>query len=399
MTLIIDNFLLTLTDDRTSIFRLPFKSKLNLTRFSGRNEHQMPTAQHAATSSSVYPRQDIATIQKNENLKRMIHERLQPRITASMPDLASAQDSPTSYQERSVDEPRTFEVAPQQALVQQSSAHKETTSNEAPVNVNENKVSPEEIFQKRVKFEEVNEIEDTIYEADVENGFSDNSSDNDDRYESSPTPYTVQEPDETEMLPPTPMKRQSRENSLTTIQLKQEREIIEFEPPTVMPRTKRLIDSPCDVGKEDEIMPIVKFETLQAVIDTSTNESIEVDEKSSVRLNQRMISSESSTDDSSDEEYVLASPIEVQVVPKSILKSNDTTSAQKTITFHNIPHAIPYEEETSSSDSSEDEDVWSRVDQHRFHLNRHNDEQSDVPPPLPKTPPPSAEDERKFSFA
>lgn len=107
--------------------------------------------------------------------------------------------------------------------------------------------------------------------------------------------------------------------------------------------------------------------------------------------------------DIEDQPYkIIEQPVEIQVVPKSILKSSEaaeSSNGPKTLTFHNVPETISADE-SSSSESSEDEleeeDVWSRVNAHRFLLKRN---QPDVLPPLPKTPPPSEDEERQFSFA
>lgn len=98
---------------------------------------------------------------------------------------------------------------------------------------------------------------------------------------------------------------------------------------------------------------------------------------------------------------IVTQQVELQL-PKSILKSSETTTAAKSITFQSNPETIYHSAASSSSStydsySDEEEDVWSRVDQHRFQLTRN---QQDIPPPLPKTPPPSVEEEEtQFSFA
>ena len=96
------------------------------------------------------------------------------------------------------------------------------------------------------------------------------------------------------------------------------------------------------------------------------------------------------------------------VTPKSILKRQQDTSQQSksSVQFINVPDI--------SSSSSEDEDyddkndVWSKIDLHRKQLMMDHEfnrvyissSPSDSPPPLPKTPPPTADiQEKNFQFA
>lgn len=94
---------------------------------------------------------------------------------------------------------------------------------------------------------------------------------------------------------------------------------------------------------------------------------------------------------------------EAQTFPKSILKTaepTETATNPKTISFKNLPSMISDEETLSSS--SEEEDIWSQVVQHRYYIKSLDIKPAVVdPPPMPKTPPPSAEEEAtltKFKF-
>ena len=422
--LIIDICFRKLTGDRHSIFRMPFKSKLSLSRHSSREENQVTTIQQAVSASTFPPNraQDYATVQKNENLKRLIHERLQSRYSNSMPTLNNQQDlNPKQYRERSVDEVPHSSIQQERKQDYVNEAKHENHANQAlpkiefPLESSDKNQVSEEIFQKRVKFEEVSEIEETVFEAQFENDIVERSTNSVANIESEksttppPTPYYVQEFDDID-LPPKPMKRKSRENSFNTpstafqnSHIEEENETTEptitenelrLSAPPVKPRTKRLAHRTSDIEK-DEVDSFLVIQTLQEEIKISVEQDFfNVDKKLTEKLE---------TIENHENDVVFeVEPREVQAGPKSILKSSETSSTQKTITFHNTPLSIPYNETSSSSSSSyasyesdEEEDVWSRVNIHRYHLNRHND----VPPPLPKTPPPSEQDEKQISFA
>lgn len=399
---------------------MPFKSKLSLSRQSSREENQVTTIQQAVSSSTFPPNraQDYATAQKNENLKRMIHERLQSRYSSSMPDLEKKRDlSPKQYNERSVDE------VPQSSVLQQMKHDNLNEKQEFPEikllskSFDQNQAA-EEFFQKKVKFEEVSEINETIFEAQFENDIGESSTDSvaiiemDKSPTPPPTPYYVQEFDDID-LPPKPMKRKSRENSFNTPSVPLQNDHVEItetaitenefpqSAPPVKPRTKRFVHRTSDVER-DEVDSFLGTQTLEEEIKTIVYQDFSTADK-------RMPEDLEIIENHKIDVVYEVETREVQAVPKSILKSSETSSTQKTITFLNTPLSIPYNETSSSSSSScsassssssnyeseEEEDVWSRVDMHRYHLNRNND----VPPPLPKTPPPSQEDEKQFSFA
>lgn len=384
--------------------------------------------------------------------------------------------------------------------------HEET---EKPLKISPSSIqeppAPTEDFQKRVKFEKVNEIQETFYEVQVDEAFGESSTDEPfgDQKASSPE----------EMPPPTPMKRKSRENisqhvseeiSQNSGELSQKSDVVKnnepvFErvsseykfakseaqdssendpivveipfdetstaevdktevdgafgkipdtelpiaaelnavletmPPHVKPRTKKMVQRTSDVGKTEEInheqetpkkLPPEKPERAQVVsfaqkdlevqpklpeeapktevetFKTSPNfeptEEFFVSNKFSENYENFTHQDFRSDSDDSDASFVdrVSPPIEnSHIVPKSILKTSETAGVQKTITFHNVP-------DSSSSESffsDEEQDVWSQVDQQRFHLSRNR--MADSPPPLPKTPPPSVEEESRFSYA
>lgn len=322
---------------------------------------------------------DVATLMKNENLKRMIHERLQSKMSVSMPNLTNQENSNSrQFEERSVDETDQIREFKENVDVEKvNGSHRDDTSV-----VNEQQVQGE-IIQKKVKFEEVFEVEEmriveTKVLAQIENNFDQYSTNVDKSLDNEQATFESSE-FTPEIIPPTPMKRKSRGDYFEDVQFVQETEmpvenltVNEYEPPTVKPRTKRLIHR-----TSDENFPRLEIGTLDEVIKLS-------DEKP----------------ENAHQEPEVA---EISVIPKSILKSSETSSSPKTITFNNLPQTISDSDDdddsiTSSStyEESEEEDVWSQVDQHRVMLNRHKD----IPPPLPKTPPPSAEEElNQFSYA
>lgn len=446
------NGLLQFLDERGSIFRMPFKSKLNLSRWSNREESQISTIQQQASASVHHTReQDYATMQKNENLKRMIHEKLKNRNSVSLPDLPKA-SSPKAYRELSVDEYSDAQSNANEvegtslAVFKKMHDKREDLTDLQPIN--------DKIF-KRVKFEEVNELEETVFEAQdalYEEDFNshkradswDSSNENLDKEaelesevaetiyyveNAAATPYFVEE---FELPPPTPMKRKSRENSFSYSA--PDTEPSDAEPPVVKPR--RLIQrKTSDIERIEENLQIAvqsnsseekELETrtvkeaLEDVredfhqeIEFSHTVDIEPDFKAQTiednlphedeleNLSQIKIQTLA---DSKTRELEISTPLVELHAPKSILKSSETTAAPKSITFQNEPETIYHSAQSSITSSSsfsdllsdEDEDVWSQVDRHRFHLTRN---QSDIPPPLPKTPPPSVEDEKQFSFA
>lgn len=389
--------------DRQSIFRLPFKSKLNLSRFSSREDDTQITTVHQASVNPPSREKDVATLQKNENLKRMIHEKLQSENSISLPNLTDPEISRARlYQDRSVDETDQIQELNEIEFKKvERTERKQINSSEINHVSVENEIQvQEEIIQKKVKFEEVSEVEEmkiveTRVLAQIENNSRENSTDLNENYYNETLTLDMSQTQEQfkTQMPPTPMKRKSREEYFepSDVQFAQETElpvkngltVDVVETPVVKPRTKRLIHRTSDVSKPDENFPRLEIGTLQEVIKLS-------DEKPQ-KLHQ-------------DEEAEVEVSQELPIVPKSILKSSETSSSPKTITFKNLPHTISdsddYSESTSSSSSSEgeseEEDVWSRVDQHRVMLNK----QKDTPPPLPKTPPPSSEEEaNQFSFA
>lgn len=230
--------------------------------------------------------------------------------------------------------------------------------------------------------------------------------------------------------------------------------VLETMPPLVKPRTKKTVERTSDVGKVEEVdhvqetaqrlppekperAPVVSFaqedfpaqkklpEVVQQKLPseatpaddgsfkTSPNRDDSIDDTQEFFVSNKFsenyenfshedenFSNQDSRfiyddSDSSSEDRV-SPPIEnSHIVPKSILKTSDTTGGQKSITFHNVPDSSSSSSESFFSD--EEQDVWSQVDQQRFHLSRNR--MPDTPPPLPKTPPPTAEEESRFSYA
>lgn len=383
-----------------------------------------------------------------------------------------------------------------------------------------------EDFQKRVKFEKVNEIRETFYEVQVDENFGESSTDEPFGYQEassgkeaiprSPEVASLSSP-EADLPPPTPMKRKSRENSLQHVDdellpnnqpvfervsseykfVKSEEPdvsnndpiiveipfeetpaqvvdysgpdgvigqipdtelpiaaelnaVLETMPPLVKPRTKTPVQRTSDVGKIEEIdhvqetaqklppekperAPVVSFahedvpvqqklpeeapksevealksevvETFKTSQNQEPTEEFFVSNKFSENYenfshqdlrNDDEDSRFASDDSDSSSEARVSPPIENnRIVPKSILKTSEASGVQKTITFHNVPDSVSSSSESFFSD--EEQDVWSQVDQQRFHLSRHRS--PETPPPLPKTPPPTAEEESRFSYA
>ncbi|CAG9805694.1 unnamed protein product [Chironomus riparius] len=106
-----------------------------------------------------------------------------------------------------------------------------------------------------------------------------------------------------------------------------------------------------------------------------------------------------------EEESAIKSAI---TTPKSILKSQQDTSQQpknSTVQFINVPDSSSDEDDDLYEDSN---DVWSKIEIHRNQLMMNHEfnrvyissSTGESPPPLPKTPPPTADiQERSFEFA
>ena len=426
-----------------------------------------------ASARSSNREKDVETMYKNQYMKRMIHESLQSGNSVSMPDLRGNESlSQENYNERSVDEIDKAWAIDEIVTVQENFTGEllpdtgrekivkteanvlkarevlnetvETLPEIREVLMESNREIPrEDIFQKRVKFEEDFEIEEMKIErtqvlAYIENDYGENSrnfrqnmtdidessidlrgnstdidekstdiheimnNESDFKESEDESVVTVEKipplrfisQTEGETMPPTPMKRKSRssyfaQSSEDSQENFKESSVDVEQPPVIKPRTKRLVHRTSDVSKTEEFKP-VETELLQEIIKLS-------DEKPEKLQREESLTSEVSEISEACETFP------TPVVPKSILKTSETLSSPKTITFKNLPHAISESEDDSinpyvSSDSEEEEeDIWSQVHQHRFIMqsSRHKD----LPPPLPKTPPPSAEDEKQFSFA
>lgn len=281
---------------------------------------------------------------------------------------------------------------------------------------------------RRAKFEEVNEIDkvepyEPYFEAQVENEFGEmvpaSPRSVERRYQESVNKLKDLQ---IEMPPPTPMKRKSRESSFNsiTVELHQtsqpESPAVEHAP-VVKPRTKKLMHRASDAStssKEEEKVQTLDKSINEVIVSKTILSNGEIPHMSQMKF--EIISEEKPNEiiiikeevvaqkvEATPIEIVIVKPheaqkVEVQVLPKSILKSSETLTSPKTITFKSEPHTISDSgTDCSESDEDDDEDVWSRVNDHRDMLNRHK---TDVPPPLPKTPPPPLddEDEKEFRF-
>lgn len=461
-------------------------------------------------SPSVHPpnkQQDLATIQKNQNLRRKIHDTLFARSSASMPDLSR---SPVLYRERSVDEhPEDMKHNNQPINIPTVEFYDEIFSvkndyenslsfepddtidiyaQPKKVNITNDKNIEVEIVQKRVQFEEIREIEKIeYYEARFEEEIEDEFGEVTTRRLAFRSYSADDESDDkkVEVIPPMPMKRKSRENSFEAPNVDSNEisntELTKARPSPVKPRIRRGVHRTGNASKietsDDEIKTVeeakeppkvihrtVDFDEIKSSEDDkkilkevketaevmASNEDIseklvvhvEISEVPSkfeevlIVENLKLIDDVTSDSESINKEKIIeealkettlikevaerseafephviefvekhamySQPIEIHTVPKSILKSSDTsdfTSSPKTITFQNDPHTIT-DSETSSSDS--EEDIWSKVEDHRLVINRQKiifPEGS--PPPMPKTPPPSADpdvEEKLFNY-
>lgn len=479
-----------------------------------------------STPKSIYPPdkdKDVATLQKNEKLKKQIHDKLRSKESASLPELPR---SPTVYRERSVDvdyqiqevaeefqETRisvvefredtndevfyakvensevvsSKEVLAQFQDIQTEVVYAKSKKSKVSFHVEQTQLSNiefreenventkvefheenEDIFKKvgekakkkirnetvlqldiengevtsndfdqqeeTVKFQEINEIEKSDYyqpyiEVQVENEFGEivptSPKSIERRYQESVK--NLQEL-QTEMPPPTPMRRKSRESSFNESPQN-------GQPPSVKPRMKRMNRSSSDASnsskgeeKNDEVekknIDKVEEEIDEKILQNIILEIIpaqEVIEKSETivlqngfieNLPQENLEEEFKENVPETKQRKLPEPIEIVIIknepqqievkslPKSILKSSETSSSSKTISFINEPETIS--DSSTDCSESEEEDVWAKIEEDRFYLNRLNkNNYPDVPPPLPKTPPPPLEDEdkREFSFA
>lgn len=301
------------TKEQESIFKWPFKSKLNLKKNNSFDmNHDSYSYQRPV--SGERSEKDLQTLEKNERIKRSIYERLYS--SSSMPDLIQRDDY--DYNEPKIKESH-IEVA-EKMKIQIHKGIEVTDESTQFVTVDEIKLPKR---PARAKVKKAPEIPIQI-----------------------PPPIENQKSQEEEIIevdppkPPTPPRRQSRSNSLRASQI----EFLTQLPPLVMPRR----------NINQNYVPI-----------HSVDESL--------------ISEEDQTEKQPQQQQL-----------KSILKSGNNEEAQTTTKTHHIKFInVP----DSPIESSEDEgDVWDQINMHRNQLNRFKEDESEkeeeIPPPLPKTPPP-----------
>lgn len=318
--------------NRESIFRWPFRSKLNLSRNQSveENVHSNDHIKAIPSDLNLSKReQDEITAYKNEKLIRLIYERLNAE-SISVPDLSSTDESKT--------------IEKKQDFLSIS------TDSEAP------KI-PKIKERKRLKVK--TQKSETLNHSEL-----------------------------SEVPPPTPMRRKSHEKKNHI----DKQEILEIpqKPPLVKPRTKKL--NPITVEHlesetEDVLNAITNYDELFAKVKprklSLTAETNETQYDVKIKdVQMEIVHAETN----------LSNELELQVEPtylKSILKTSEATGSPKRIKFRNLPIESNSESESSyygDDDDDDDEDVWSRINQHRYQLNRQVDKSKlHSPPPLPKS--------------
>lgn len=303
----------------------------------------------------------------------------------------------------------------------------------------------EKVATRQTKFEEVNEFEKIEYyepyvDAHEENEYGEIVQ---------ASPRTVErryfesvknlQELQIELPPPTPIKRKSREESFnapTTAEV----ESLQTEPPPIKPRTKKLAHRASDVSNSSrEKVPPLEATVYEATVEKVVLSNGEIPNRKMEEISENfhdVVVLEDSVEDTNEatlqkqevvgietvnrnervkprdeptaleivmvESHHQPQKINVQVLPKSILKSSETHTSPKTITFNNETETISDSgSDCSDTESDNDDDVWTKVEDHRYLLNRYKSDYPDVPPPLPKTPPPplDGDEEKEFSFA
>lgn len=346
-------FLFFAKADRESIFRWPFRNKLSLTRGTLREENMSKETGVSSTGTLLkqFERRetDPTLVEKNERLRRSIYERLNSSSSMSMPDLVQSESSNIMKKEASQSIDLTLHESTQVSL--------EEISHSIVDEIRENKalktifVNPKDNSSDKIVSEisrEDKELPKIEIEKDIE-----------------------EEELEIPPRPPTPIRRRSRSNSLKPLETTQNNQIVQDVPPIIIPRKKN-INYNKNFNNHENIQP---------------------------------------TDNKNDYEIVAAKEIlkheedSNQMTPKSILKSNEqqehtTHQTKVNVHFINVPDSSS-DDEYDDSIEIDNSDVWRKIDIHREQLMKKYEVSNYSPPPLPKTPPPSASDsqQRDFQFA
>lgn len=300
---------------------------------------------------------DQAIAEKNARIKRSIYERLNSKngFAASMPDLVQCDEQ--SFKER--DNDYFVQPPPRKELTLQKGI--EVSLDDATDEIQEINIETVPTAKVISNAAQISEIEENVItEVDEE-----------------------EEMNEIPVRPPTPIRRRSRSNSLKPPQAdddKNNQEIVLI-PPPVKPRKKHANAR----------------NTLEFPTEVQQNEDLNAE----INLERRPSHSQDSN-----------------ATPKSILKSNDETSnhSKPNVHFINVPDSSESDDDeygrsytnqvniNFDDDDDDDDDIWKKIDLHRTQLSKkyvvYGSDEENGPPPLPKTPPPSAIDqERDFTFA
>lgn len=390
-------------------------------------DNTVSTIQQSSSSDHTSERksQDIETLQKNERIKRSISDRLYSRQSVSMPDLVQCDEINVLYRERSVDEAIHKQISQPVINIQkgiEESLDDDATHYQTVDEIKEFRVVTRPIRAKikltSVIAENEKQMENVKNDKKEEKLLTSTSMIVEEKKE---LEHVITEEEKEEKLPPpkppTPLRRRSRSNSLKDSQqsnapvIAVRSSIIQKDiendspatPPVALPRKKHLNSN----IKKEEITELntareeINFKSVY--VETKIADGVDVETIKEMKItseNNELIVAEIKKEVPEIEVH----HVEESATPKSILKTSEARRPSNNhITFIDVP---------DSSSSSEDEgenDIWSQINLHRERLNRRfeaADSNSDTssftenPPPLPFTPPPTAEiRERDFSFA